>query len=123
MLFAPPQAVVYHLWSRQHRTNIPSSVSLSASDSSSPSKSTPQHDQHLNAKAKRKQRAQNKVRKLFLNNTENKKRGREAGVGVDRYGLGTIRTLAQFEAALLVSFAQQKVTFIISRVDISRPAS
>ena len=79
--FSPPQTIIYHLWSRDHRP-------ANRLDS----------DEVITRKAHLKHISQHKVMKMLINNLltndENK------------YGLGTVRTIEEYEKILNVSFKQ-----------------
>jgi hypothetical protein len=85
VFFTPPQSVVYHLWSRDHRPNPPSSESEELRD----------------LKKKLKIKSQQMVHDLL--------KGRRDDSLDPKYGLGTVRSLSEYEQLLNVSFQEMKI--------------
>lgn len=77
--FCPPQTIIYHLWSRDHRP-------INKQDS----------DEVFQQKKYLKQKSQNKVRNLLNNNI--------LSSNEYKYGLGSIHTIEEYEKKLNVSF-------------------
>jgi len=90
--FAPPETVLYHLWSRSHR---PSFREVKVEEEG--------------GKEEGQARSVRRVRMLLgVGSEEEREEGREEGWG--RYGLGKVRTLREYERLLGVSFATASVT-------------
>jgi hypothetical protein len=104
--FSPPEAVVYHLWSRGHRPSYLSDAAAAASD--------------RDAVAEQRAASERRVRALL---------GMEGGDGVPpppRYGLGARRSLEDFEALVGVRFKQRTVeplTFPLPAAGLERPVT
>ena len=83
VFFTPPQSVVYHLWSRDHRP-----------------KSSPETEELKDLKKKLRIKSQQTVHDLL--------KGRSNDFLSPRYGLGTVRSLSEYEQLLNVSFQAMK---------------
>jgi hypothetical protein len=97
VVFSPPQAVVYHLWSRNHRPT----ASVPASEIPS---NQLKHMQHLeNQKNFRKNTSQQRVRDMLNGRTH------DSTPCSSRCSLGDVRSMTEFEEVLRVCFSTNKV--------------
>jgi [Skp1-protein]-hydroxyproline N-acetylglucosaminyltransferase len=90
-MYAPPETVCYHLWSRSHRPT-----------------QTPAEDPH---KLERRRASLAVVQKQLRGEQQQQQQQQQQQHQLGcRYGLGTVRTVAQFAERLGVDFDQQRMT-------------
>jgi [Skp1-protein]-hydroxyproline N-acetylglucosaminyltransferase len=93
-LYAPPETVCYHLWSRSHR---PTNNTIIAT--TTPQKLTPQEEDDAEKKLEQ--------RRLSLEIVRRQLRGDSSILHAGSSSLGTVRTAAQFAERLGVDFERQ----------------
>jgi hypothetical protein len=101
VFFSPPQTIIYHLWSRDHRP---------------PPRAAVETEEKQEVKRRGQMRSQQLVLDMLRGRSDRPSQsstneGVKRDVEDSRYGLGTVRTISDYEQVLNLSFQELKIQF------------